>query len=77
MIFGKDRSRLPANINTTMEKLTFAERVIRMLAASADLKEAYTLLDSVLTVVREEAAAMQAAEQRFAKKMAKDRPITR
>jgi len=51
-----------------MEKLTFAERVIRMLAAAADLEEAYTLLDSVLTVVREEAAAMQAAEQRFTAK---------
>ena len=59
------------------EKLTFTQRVTRMLAAAKDLREALDNLSPAIEVVEQEAAAMRAAEQRFAaKKTAKD-PITR
>jgi hypothetical protein len=58
-----------------MEKLTFPQRVTHMLAAATDLGEACELLEGVLKVVRDEAAAMKAAEERFAKKPAKGAAI--
>jgi hypothetical protein len=61
-----------------MEKLTFPQRVERMLAAAQDLRQALDLLSQAVPVIEEEAAAMKAAEQRFtAKKTAKDRPLAR
>ncbi len=62
---------------TTMEKLTFAQRVARMVAAADDLEDACHLLDDVYQVVRDEADAMKAAEERFAKKPAKGVDITK
>jgi len=60
------------------EKLTFPQRVTRMLAAAKDLREALDNLSPAIEVVEQEAAAMRAAEQRFAaKKPAKDGSITR
>lgn len=50
------------------EKLTFGERVERMLAAAKDLREALDTLAPAIEVVEQEAAAMRAAEQRFAAK---------
>ena len=54
------------------EKLTFPQRVTRMLAAAKDLEEALTVLSPAIEVVKEEAAAMRAAEQRFAQRKPKD-----
>jgi hypothetical protein len=51
-----------------MEKLTFAERVERMLAAAKDLGDAVDALIPTVEVVEREAEAMKAAEQRFAAK---------
>jgi SpoU rRNA methylase family enzyme len=48
------------------EKLTFAQRVERMLAAAKDLRDALELLSPAIEVVIEEAQAMQAAQERFA-----------
>jgi hypothetical protein len=59
-----------------MEKLTFSQRVTRMLAVAKDLADACSLLEAVLEAVREEATAMKAAEQRFAKKPGKRGQIT-
>jgi hypothetical protein len=61
-----------------MEKLTFAQRTERMLAASQDVRQALELLAEAVPIIEEEAAAMKAAEQRFAaKKPANNRSITR
>jgi uncharacterized protein YukE len=57
------------------EKLTFTQRVTRMLAAAKDLREALDNLSPAIEVVEQEAAAMRAAEQRFAEKKPKG-PIT-
>jgi hypothetical protein len=51
-----------------MEKLTFPQRVERMLAAAQDMRQALDLLAQAVLIIEEEAAAMQAAEQRFAAK---------
>jgi len=51
-----------------MEKLTFTQRVERMRAAAQDLRQALELLAQAVPVIEEEAAAMQAAEQRLAAK---------
>jgi hypothetical protein len=51
-----------------MEKLTFAERVERMLAAAKDLGDAVDALIPAVEVVEREAAAMKAVEERFAAK---------
>ena len=48
------------------EKLTFPQRVTRMLAAAKDLRNALETLSPAIEVVEEEAAAMKAAETRFA-----------
>ena len=50
-------SRLPANNITSMEKLTFSQRVIRMAATSSDIEQACSLLPAVSKVVRDEAAS--------------------
>jgi hypothetical protein len=66
----RKRSRLPANVNTTMEKLTFPQRVRSMQAAVEHLR-------ALLVIVEQEAEAMAEVQKRFAaKKTAKD-PITR
>jgi hypothetical protein len=51
-----------------MEKLTFPQRVERVLAAAQDLRQALELLAQAVPIIEEEAAAMKAAEQRFAAK---------
>ncbi len=50
------------------EKLTFSERVKRMLVAATALREALDELAPAIEVVEQEADAMQAAERRFAAK---------
>jgi hypothetical protein len=54
-----------------MEKLTFPQRVERLLAAAKDLRNALELIAPALEVVAEEAQAMHAAQQRFAAKKQK------
>jgi hypothetical protein len=51
-----------------MEKLTFAERAKRVFAAAVDLQEALNILEEVTPSIEAEAAAMEAAEKRFAAK---------
>lgn len=53
------------------DKLTFPQRVTRMLAAAKDLRDALDRASPAIGVVEEEAAAMRAAEQRFAAKKPK------
>lgn len=49
-----------------MEKPTFPQRAERMLAAAQDLRHTLELLAQAIPIIEEEAAAMKAAEQRFA-----------
>jgi len=65
-----------------MEKLTFPQRAERMLAAAQDLRHASELIAQATPIIEEEAAAMKAAEQRFAQRKPKGGsnqlvPITR
>ena len=72
---GRD---LSVKLNITMEKLTFPQRVERMLAAAQDLRQALELLAQAVPIIEEEATAMKAAEKRFAaKKPTKERLINR
>jgi hypothetical protein len=48
------------------KKVTFPQRVERMLAAAKDVRDAIALLSPAIEVVEEEAQAMQAAQERFA-----------
>ena len=50
------------------EKLTFPQRVTRLLAAAKDLRNALDTLSPAIDIVEEEAAAMKVAEQRFAQR---------
>ena len=68
---GRGRD-LSANFTATMEKLTFPQRVERMLAATQDVRSALDLLAQAVPIIEEEAAAMKAAELRFAAKKSKD-----
>jgi hypothetical protein len=59
------------------EKLTFPQRVERMLAAAKDLREAFELLSPAVGILKEEAQAMRAAQERFASKKEKRGSIKR
>jgi hypothetical protein len=53
-----------------MEKLTFPQRVARMLAAAKALGDVLDVLIPAVKVVEEEADAMREAQERFAAKKA-------
>lgn len=59
------------------EKLTFPQRVTRMLAAAKDLRDALDTLSPAIEVIEQEAAAMKAAEARFAQRTPKGPATTR
>ena len=60
-----------------MEKLTFSQRVERMRSAAVNLDHVCEQLEAILEIVREVGTAMAAAAERFAKKPAKGKAISK